>query len=213
MTPPATLSATDPKILIVDDHALFREGLRWIFERLGAATSVVEAGSVEEGLAQAAAAGDIDLVCLDLYLPGCRGLDALQRFRRGFPGLPIVLLSGTDDAALVREGLASGARGFIHKSVTADALLDGVRQVLRGHGCHVLAADSDAAASHEVGQLTERQREILACVCEGLTYKEIARRLGISNATVRNHVCRIFHTLGVHSRTEAALLAYRHGVA
>lgn len=202
------------KLLIVDDHALFREGIRWILERLGPETEVIEAGSVEQGLACAAADADVDLVFLDIYLPGYRGLDSLKLFRRKFPALPIVLLSGTDDAALVREGLAAGAQGFIHKSVTAKALLDAVRALLGGDICHIPAVHEahPAAAPAGIAHLTQRQREILTYICDGMPYKEIARRLDISNSTVRNHVYRIFETLDVHSRTEAAMLAYRHGV-
>lgn len=200
------------KILIVDDHALFREGIAWILKRLGDGTEIVEAGSVAEGLAYAATDQDIDLVFLDLYLPGFRGLDALKLFRKEYPAVRIILLSGTDDAGLIREGLDAGARGFIHKSATAEVLLAAVRDVLRGGSCHVAAPLPQADDDPALPQLTQRQREILAFMCDGMPYKEIARRLNISNATVRNHVSRIFETLGVHSRTEAAMLAYRRGI-
>lgn len=200
------------KILIVDDHALFREGIAWILKRVGDGTQVIEAGSVAEGLACAATEKDIDLVFLDLYLPGFRGLDALKLFRKEYPAVRIVLLSGTDDAGLIREGLAVGAQGFIHKSATAEVLLAGVRDVLRGGSCHVAAPPPQADDDPALSQLTQRQREILTLMCDGMPYKEIARRLDISNATVRNHVSRIFETLDVHSRTEAAMLAYRNGL-
>lgn len=200
------------KVLIVDDHAVFREGFAWILARLGPDTEIVEASNVPEALTSTAA-NRIDLVILDLYLPGYRGLDALRLFRNEFPGVRIVLLSGTDDSALIREGLAAGAQGFIHKSARGEAVLEAVSKVLAGGTCLVAATPlpkSDDQAG--IAQLTQRQREILTLICDGMSYKEIARRIEISDATVRNHVMNIFERLAVHSRTEAALLAHRHGL-
>ena len=200
------------KILIVDDHAMFREGFAWILGRLGPDTEIVEASNIAEALA-CAAANRVDLAILDLYLPGYRGLEALRVVRNEFPDLRIVLLSGTDDSALIHAGLAAGAQGFIHKSARGEAVLEAVRGVLAGGTC-LVASTPLPEYSDQVGvaQLTQRQREILKLICEGISYKEIARRLEISDATVRNHVMKIFERLGVHSRTEAALLAQRHGL-
>jgi len=196
------------RILVIDDHALFREGVRWMLERLGAGTEVLEAGSVEDGLVCLREHAPINLLLLDLYLPGYRELEALSLFRQELPDGCIVLLSGSDDPALIRAGLANGAQGFIHKSVSADELRDAVAKIMRLDGC--TAAPKLPVAA--VPQLTARQRQILALVCKGKSYKEIARQLVISDSTVRNHVVRIFALLDVHSRTEAAMVAYRHGL-
>ena len=197
------------KILIVDDHALFRDGLAWILGRLGPETEIIAAGGVTEGLALAAAL-NIDLVLLDICLPGYRDLDALYLFRKRLPTMRIVLLSGSNDGALIRAGLAAGALAFIHKSASADTLLDTVRNLPQSSIPATAAQDRNRDTG--ISQLTLRQREILSFVCGGKRYKEIARRLDISTATVRNHISRIFALLGVHSRTEAAMLASRQGL-
>lgn len=200
------------KILIVDDHAVFREGFAWILARVGPDAEIVEAGDVPEALA-CTAAKDVDLVILDLQLPGYRGLDALHKFRKEFPDVRIVLLSGTDDGMLIREGLAAGAEGFIHKSASGETVLEAVRDVLDGGTCLIAETTlTEGSGQTGIARLTQRQREILPLICDGMSYKEIARRLNISDATVRNHVVCIFERLDVRSRTEAAMLAYRYGL-
>lgn len=200
------------RILLVDDHAVFREGFTYVLARLGPDIEIIEAGDIPGALAYTAT-HQVDLVILDLYLPGYRGLDALHAFRQQFPELRIVLLSGIDDATLVREGLKAGALGFIHKSACGEEVIAAVNSVLTGGSCLVEAAltDGDIGAA-PVEQLTQRQREILAHIGNAMSYKQIARCLGISDTTVRNHVMQIFERLGVHSRTEAALLAHRYGL-
>jgi len=203
-------------ILIVDDHALFREGIKFLLARSAFVTKIVEAGSAEAGLAHAVVHDEIDLLLLDVNLPGYRGLDSLRLFRDKFPTSAIVLLSGVDDPVLIRDALANGASGFIHKSVTGDEMLAAIGKVFAGEPCCAVP-DGFVAAPFQVpgalpAQLTPRQKEVLARLCEGLSNKEIGRDLNMSDNTVRVHVSGIFRILGARSRTEAAMLARRSGL-
>lgn len=203
------------KILIVDDHTLFREGLRLLLGRLGDDVTIDEAESVTAVLDRATrhAMAPVDLVLLDLNLPGINGLDGIAVLHRQFGGVPVVLLSGVDDPAVVREGLARGARGFICKSVSADALLASVRRALAGEICVPEAPPSCPTTAGGSVRLTPRQLDVLLRLCEGDSNKEIGRRLDMSENTVRSHVAALFQTLGVRTRTEAAAAARRSGLA
>jgi len=203
------------RILIVDDHALFRAGLKLLLAGLGPQVEIFEAGSAEAGLRYAVSQGEMDLVLLDVNLPGYRGLDSLRMFRGEFPASAIVLLSGVDAPALIRDALQNGARGFIHKSATAEEMLAAIGKVLDGDSCHAVATDAPLGAcggGAPVPQLTPRQKDVLLRLCEGLSNKEIGRELEMSDNTVRVHVSGIFRILGVRSRTEAAMLAHRNGL-
>ena len=192
------------KILLVDDHDLFREGLRLILKRLGSQWMVLEAGSAEEGLALGVAEASLGLVLLDLNLPGVGGVDGVHQFRQRFPDCPLIMLSGSDDHQLVQDGIAAGARAFIHKSSTPDEML-GVM-----HG--VLEQGNPTSAWHSSPVLTPRQIEVLAQLCAGNSNKQIARELGMSGNTVRVHLHDIFRVLGVSTRTQAAMLAKDRGM-
>lgn len=193
------------RILVIDDHALFREGLRLMLRRLGPDVSVLEAGSCTEGLAQSAV--DVDLILLDLQLPGGNGAGSVALFRERWPEADIIILSGTDDAQLVSTAQAAGARGFIHKSSTPDQMLQALRQAMEPRLRR--PADCEPGASPP---LTPRQREVLVQLCEGLSNKEIARHLQMSDNTVRVHLYEVFRLLGVKTRTQAALLARNLGL-
>lgn len=202
------------KILIVDDHTLFREGLKLLLTRLGPQVRIFEAGSAADGLAHADRHKEFDLILLDINLPGYHGLDSLRLFRGTFPTSAIVLLSGVDASSLIRDSLASGARGFIHKSVTADEMLAAITEILAGGNCYAVSPDSLTipAVGAAAQQLTPRQKEVLLRLCEGMSNKQIGRELDMSDNTVRVHVSGIFRILGVRSRTEAAMLAHRNGM-
>ncbi len=194
------------KILIVDDHALFRAGLRLLLGRLADDVRVFEAESVESGLALGERHGDLDLILLDVNFPGSHGLDGLAGFRRRFPASAVVLLSGTDAADAAAEGRARGAQGFIAKSVSAERMLEALRRVLDGE----LWFPGEALARPAI-YLTPRQVDVLSCLGQGRSNKEIARNLGMSENTVRTHIAGIFRALGVNSRTEAAIAARKSG--
>lgn len=196
---------TTMKILIVDDHALFRAGLRLILGRLAAPGQLLEAGHAEEGLALGQAHAPLDLILLDLQLPGLAGPDCVRRFRQAFPDCPIALLSGSDEQQLIQDGLAAGARGFIHKSSTPGDMLHVIRDLLeRNHR---------TPARHQAAPLTARQIEVLVRLCAGGSNKQIALDLGLSDNTVRVHLHDIFRSLGVQTRTQAAMLAKDRGLA
>jgi len=195
------------KILIVDDHSLFRNGLKFLLARLAENIEIFEAGDVANGLALSAQHPEIDLILLDLQMPGTHGLDGLGEFRRRFPASAVVLLSGVTTTDVVMEGRAKGAQGFIAKAVSAEEMLDALRHVLDGElwfPCLMLAQTQI--------HLSPRQIDVLSGLCLGQSNKEIGRSLGLSENTVRSHVAVIFRALDVTSRTEAAMSARRHGL-
>lgn len=206
------------KLLIVDDHALFREGLGLLLSRLADEVQVLGAETVRAGIA---VAGNerLDLILLDLLLPGLHGLDGIDAFRKQCPDSPIVLLSAVYDQKTVREGLSRGAQGFVPKTLNAEDTLSALRAVLQGEIW--IPNDSDATAvampatviSPDNGiSLTRRQMDVLSQLCEGHSNKEIGKALDMSDNTVRSHVAAIFRALEAKSRTEAALLARRRGL-
>jgi DNA-binding NarL/FixJ family response regulator len=200
------------KILICDDHALFREGLELVIGQLDPGAALVGVGDAESALERVADDG-FDLVLLDLRLPGMDGFTALARLRSEFPDVPVVLLSASERCEDVRAALDGGAAGFIPKSTRGAVLLSALRLVLSG-GVYVppLVMEGEAAAPIPSGapreggaHLTERQVEVLRLLARGLTNKDISRVLGIAEGTVKTHVLRIYEGLGVSNRTEAAM--------
>ena len=205
-------------ILLVDDHVLFREGIKPLLSRLAYQACIHEAGSVEAGLALGAQVDEFSLVLLDINLPGMNGLDGLKTYRQRFPTSPLVVLSGVDDQATVESALRHGAQGFISKSVSAEAMLRDLRRVLEGEDCWPgwKPDAATAVASEELVKssvhLTLRQIEVLVRLCEGQSNKEIGRDLGMSDNTVSTHIVAIFRALGAHSRTEVAFIARKKGL-
>lgn len=195
------------KILVVDDHSLFRAGLKLLLGKLADEVAVFEAENVETGLNLKAQHPDIDLILLDLNLPGTHGLDGLSEFRQCFPASAVVLLTGLNNQELLSEGRAKGAQGFISKSVNADEMIGALRRVLDGE----LWFPGARAVEQHI-RLTPRQIEVLAGLCQGQSNKEIGRNLGMSENTVRTHIAVIFRELRTKSRTEAALAARRRGL-
>lgn len=200
-------------ILLIDDHALFREGFKLMLGRiLPGDHRIVETGSAEAGLA--AAVGDnFDLIFLDLGLPGLGGLDGLQAMRRQCPDSCLVVLSAVDGSEVVRQALVFGAQGYIPKTIAVEEMSLAVHRILDGQvyvpNRQTVSADCTDRLDEK---LTSRQVEVLAELCAGRSNREIAEYLGMSENTVRVHVSAIFRELGVHSRTEAVLLAKRKGL-
>jgi DNA-binding NarL/FixJ family response regulator len=196
------------KLLVCDDHALFREGLGYVLRELDGEARVLEAVDAEAAFELVAAHEDLDLVLLDLGLPGLGGLDALRRLRSLHPGVPVAIVSAHDRADMVRKALDAGACGFIPKS-SSGALLRSALQVIFAGGVYIPATLRDGEAHAAAGpaaaaHLTPRQREVLALVGRGLTNREIAGVLGLSEGTVKNHVAAILERLEISNRTEAA---------
>jgi DNA-binding NarL/FixJ family response regulator len=205
------------RILIADDHPLVRDGLRTVIAARFARAEIVEAGSLDEAMALLEANGDCDLVLLDVNMPGTGGTAGLQRLRRRFPALPVVMISAEADRTLVAATLAAGAAGFIAKSLRREAIAEALSTVLAGD--IYTPADLDQSGESEeiraiwecVEQLSPQQRIVLGQIVAGKLNKQIAYELDISMATVKAHVSAVLSKLEVVSRTQAAVAAGRIG--
>ncbi|GAB6042905.1 response regulator [Endothiovibrio diazotrophicus] len=207
------------KILIIDDHPLVRDGVRLLLAGLDARVELFEAGDCEAALGQLPAIGRLDLVLLDLGLPGTGGLAGIPLFRRALADTPIMVLSASEKADDVRQAFAAGARGYLPKSCGGEVMCEAIHQLLSGRvylpPSVALADDrpaAPAAAPTESVPLTPRQLEVLTLVTRGSPNKEIARRLNMAEGTVRVHLSAIFKALEVNNRTEAAYAANRLGL-
>ncbi len=205
------------KILVADDHALFRDGLRYVLARLGDDVEILEAKNCAEALALVGSRSDLDLVMLDLAMPGMDGLAGLRALRARSPAVPVVILSASEEPADMRQALDRGAMGFIPKSSTSSVMLSALRLVLSG-GVYLPPAFLErhqsgttpiAASSVEALGLTPRQHDVLRLLGQGQSNKEIARVLGLAEGTVKLHISAILRALGVHNRTGAVVAAAR----
>jgi DNA-binding NarL/FixJ family response regulator len=201
-------------LLIADDHPLFRGALREAVNGLFTRATIGEAGTFEEVTEQLERGGEVDLILLDLRMPGVRGFSGLMYLRAQYPGLPIVVVSANDDPAVICRCMAFGASGFIPKTLGAEALRHAIARVLKGEVWTPpdvdLARDSDAESAATIARLatlTPQQVRVLMMLSGGLLNKQIAYELGVSEATVKAHVSAILQKLGVESRTQAVIAA------
>lgn len=200
------------KLLVIDDHPLMHEALRLVLSSVSPGAEILGAQDLQAGLDIATRTERIDLVLLDLGLPGCSGVDALVRFRAAHPQVPVVVISGSSDRASVLSALDLGAMGFIPKTAPREVLLAALQRIAAG-GIYVPAETAAESAPRDGSvELTGRQREVLQLLLQALPNKLIARRLEISDNTVKLHVRAVFAALGVHSRTEAVIAASRLGL-
>ena len=210
------------KLLVVEDHALVREGLAQTLRQLDSAVAVFEAADCEAASQFLQQAGAMDLMLLDLGLPGLDGLSYLSTLRRRYPEMRVVILSAFDDAKTVSKAMRSGAAGFVPKTYSSDRLLEALRRVLAGE---VFAPDSGAIPAVTIPRassggrvdpakigLTERQSEVLRLMSLGKTNRDIAALLGLSEGTVKVHMTAIFKALGVSSRTQALVAISHQGI-
>lgn len=207
------------KILVVDDHALVREGLRQVLKGLDEQVEVLESAHCTGAFEIAALHPDLDLVLLDYHLPDMNGLDALALFSQNHPELPIVMLSGSANPRVVRQVMERGASGFITKASVSSKLLSILSLVLAGEVYvptellnasdlpYQPAADTASASP----QLTSRQLEVLYLLLEGRSNKEISQLLQLSDETTKNHVTGVLRAFGVQTRVQAVLAAAHHG--
>ncbi|MEW5756618.1 MAG: response regulator transcription factor [Pseudomonadota bacterium] len=197
------------KILLVDDHALFRAGMRYVLRELDEAVELLEAPDCDA--AQRLADESVSLVLMDLLLPGTDGLRGLSQCRERLPDTPVVMLSAVEDLDRVERAMRLGARGYISKSANSDTMLGALRQVLAGE-IYLPWAIEPARESEEVQPLTPRQIEVLHLLARGASNKEIARALGVAEGTVRIHVTAILRALNVRNRGQAAYAGVRAGL-
>jgi len=213
------------KVLIVDDHPLVREGVRYTLASLQPEVQVLEAGNADEGLDLAAQHPDLDLIMLDLTLPGLPGLAALEELRQRGCIAPVVILSGSCERADVIAALNAGAMGFIPKLSSSDLMLHALRLVLaggiyippqaigmlEGPGIGNAAGAGEPKSLQQLG-LSERQLQVLALIAQGKPNKVIASDLAIAEPTVKAHITEILRTLQVTNRSQAMIVARRFGV-
>jgi DNA-binding NarL/FixJ family response regulator len=201
-------------IVIADDHPLFRGALRQAVGSILPAAKVIETGGLDELTATLERDKDVDLVLLDLTMPGVQGFSGLLYLRAQFPQVPVVIVSAHEDVAVIRRSLEFGASGFIPKSLTIDQIGSALTTILSGGTWTPPDVDLSAPDDQELAELlrglallTPQQVRVLMMLSEGLLNKQIAYELGVSEATVKAHVSAILQKLGVESRTQAVIAA------
>jgi DNA-binding NarL/FixJ family response regulator len=202
------------RLVIADDHPLFRGALREAVSGLFEKPDIAEAGSFEDVTRQLDRGAEIDLILLDLSMPGVRGFSGLMYLRAQYPSVPIIVVSANDDPAVIRRSMDFGASGFIPKTLGIEAMRAAIARVLEG-GVWApsdieLGTGSDAATAGLIARLaslTPQQVRVLMMLSEGLLNKQIAYELGVSEATIKAHVSAILEKLGVESRTQAVIAA------
>ncbi|WP_435154693.1 response regulator transcription factor [Amycolatopsis sacchari] len=209
------------RVLIVDDHAVVRRGIRAYLEVLDGIEVVAEAGDGQEALdrlaAMAAHREEPDVVLLDLLMPGLDGIGVISRVTQGFPGVRVVVLTSFGETERVHAALAGGAAGYLLKSAGPDEVVAAIRAAARGE---VFLDPSVArrltrelvSPRTGLGALTDRERDVLMLLAGGRSNREIAAELVISERTARTHVSNVLRKLGLSSRTQAALVAVREGL-
>jgi DNA-binding NarL/FixJ family response regulator len=205
------------RVLIVDDHPIFRDGLAGLLATLPEVEIAATAGTAEEALA-ALTRTSPDVVLMDINLPGTSGVEATRRVSQIAPAVAVLVISMVDDDDSVFAALAAGARGYVLKGASADEITAALRTVAAGGAVfgagiasRLLASRpvrlSGPASASQQHDLTAREREVLDLLAEGASNRQIARSLGVSLKTVQNHVSRILDKLQAADRTQAALRA------
>ncbi|MDH5571184.1 MAG: response regulator transcription factor [Gammaproteobacteria bacterium] len=209
------------KILMIDDHALFRDGLLLVIDGLDANIEAFEAGSYETAIDIIATHSDLDLILLDLGLPGMSHLDALLALRKQAPDSLIVVLSGTEDHQMVEQVLRHGARGYITKSSPANVILHALKLIISG-GTYIPAQILNTHPAMDPAplvdqpqnrqRLTPRQTEVLHELAKGKSNKDIGKTLDLTESTVRAHVAAILKAFSASNRTQAVQYAATNGL-
>lgn len=204
------------KILVVDDHALVREGLRQVLKGLSEPVQVLEASHCAHAFELADLHPDLDLVLLDYHLPGMNGLEALTLFGQRHPELPVVMISGSVNRRIVRQVMDQGAVAFIAKASLSSELLLTLNRVLAGEVCRPtnMMTDSEIeipGASPGGPLLTTRQQQVLRLLLDGRSNREISELLHLSDETVKTHVSALLRAFGVQTRIQVVLAATHAG--
>lgn len=201
------------KLIVIDDHPLFREALRRALSSGQNGMDVQEAGTLDEASKLLTADPQIDLVLLDLKMPGANGMSALMQLRSHHPAIPVIIVSATDEASTIRNAMELGASGYVPKSQPIEVVRIAVEAVLAGNLWTPPEIDLSVGAKTETSDLVKRlaaltpqQVKVLRMLGEGLLNKQIAFQLGVSEATIKAHVSAILQKLGVDSRTQAVIM-------
>ncbi len=209
---------TTTRIVIADDHPLFRGALRQAVRSLLPGAEVAEAGGLDELTATLGKDQRVDLILLDLTMPGVQGFSGLVFLRAQHPDIPVVIVSANEDPVVIRRALEFGASGFIPKSAEGEQIRVAIQAVLAGDSWTPPDVDLGASEDGEIADLmrrlatlTPQQVRVLMMLSEGLLNKQIAYELGVSEATVKAHVSAILQKLGVDSRTQAVIASSRIG--
>ena len=206
------------RILIIDDHRLFREAIGHVLRELEEKVVLIEAGTAEEAISMVRHYRDLDLILLDLNMPGMGGLSSLPKLLELAPTAPVVVVSGSAAGVDVRSAINAGAAGFIPKTASSHELASALRVVLSGEiyvppsllsVVDAATTPSTASAGGREISLTPRQAEVLQLMGDGLSNKSIADRLGVSEGTVKLHVNAVLRALNARNRTEAVVEASR----
>ena len=212
------------RVLLIDDHTLFRSGVRALLARQADIEVVGEADNGHEGIKLATALRP-DVVLLDLHMPGLSGVEALHLLLQDYAGLAVVMLTVSEDASDLTQALRAGARGYLLKNINAEFLIQAIGRAAAGESVMSeamaaklmeqfrLGASPAAPAPSEGDKLTPRGREILTFLARGDSNKEIARSLALAESTVKIHVQNILKKLNLSSRVQAAVFAVEHGLA
>ena len=202
------------RLLIADDHPLFRGALREAVSGLLEQVDIAESGTFDETVALLERESDVDLILLDLRMPGVRGFSGLMYLRAQYPSVPVTVVSANDDPAAIRRCMEFGASGYIPKTLGVDAMRRAISRILGGGVWTPPDVDLRAGSDTETAELmarmatlTPQQVRVLMMLSEGLLNKQIAFQLGVSEATVKAHVSAILQKLGVESRTQAVIAA------
>lgn len=209
------------KVLLIDDHELFRDGMRYVLAKLGENTEILDVSSYEEALPVISNNQDIDLILLDLGLSGLSDTQALEALRLALPATPVVVISSNDDGNKVQQILDMGAQGYIPKSTPSEILISSLKLVLSG-GVYIPPEillrlkqkpeiQADMSSKVKDMPLTPRQLEVLKKLAHGLSNKEISKILNMAEPTVRVHVAAILKALNVSNRSKAVHLALQKG--
>lgn len=213
------------QILLADDHPLFREGVKPVLQKLDAQVEILEAFDYPSAYAVTAQHSNMDLALLDLNMPGGTGIDGVAQFRRRFPDIPLIILSAADQPEEVRQVLAAGAMGYISKSAAPAVIVSAINLVMAG-GVYAppdllsprmttspIPAHPPSPSGPRLSNLTERQLEVLRLMGQGISNRQIADALHLTEGTVKIHVTAVLRALDVSNRTEAVLVAQKAGLA